>query len=199
VVEEARAATPPDGRLNWWLGPSARPGDAYERLLALGLRDAEPAELDALVATDAPPPGPDDVTVTRIETLDEYRISQEIRWDAFGIDAERRRIEAEAAERSFATDAANCELFLAHVDGRPAGTGNFVIGSVGVFLIGGSTAAWARGRGAYRALVGARWDAAVARGTPAMVTHADPATSGPILRRLGFRRACRLRRLEDPW
>ena len=61
-----------------------------------------------------------------------------------------------------------------------------------------ATAAWARGRGAYRAIVRARWDAAVARGTPALVTHADPATSGPILRRCGFRFVCELRRLEDP-
>jgi hypothetical protein len=31
-----------------------------------------------------------------------------------------------------------------------------------------------------------------------LVTHADPATSGPILRRLGFREVCELHRLEEP-
>jgi hypothetical protein len=64
-------------------------------------------------------------------------------------------------------------------------------------LIGGSTAKWARGRGLYRALVRARWDYAVARGTPALVTHAVPETSYPLLRRLGFQDVCTIRRLED--
>jgi predicted GNAT superfamily acetyltransferase len=67
----------------------------------------------------------------------------------------------------------------------------------GVFLIGGAVARWARGRGLYRALVRARWDDAVARGTPTLVTQANPATSSPILRRLGFEQVCEIRRLED--
>jgi predicted GNAT superfamily acetyltransferase len=66
-----------------------------------------------------------------------------------------------------------------------------------VFIIGGSVLAGARGRGAYRALVRARWDDAVARGTPALVTEAMPGTSYPILKRLGFVDVGVLRRLED--
>jgi hypothetical protein len=42
-----------------------------------------------------------------------------------------------------------------------------------------------RGRGAYRALVRARWDAAVDRGTPALTVGAE-SMSRPILARLGF-------------
>ena len=42
-----------------------------------------------------------------------------------------------------------------------------------------------RGRGAYRALVRARWDVAVERGTPALTVSAG-AMSRPILERLGF-------------
>ena len=56
---------------------------------------------------------------------------------------------------------------------------------------------WARGRGVYRALVHERWSYAVARGTPALVTHANPNTSYPILLRLGFEEVCTIRRLED--
>jgi len=41
-------------------------------------------------------------------------------------------------------------------------------------------------RGAYRALVRARWDDAVAAGTPVLVTQAS-GLSRPILERLGFR------------
>jgi GNAT superfamily N-acetyltransferase len=43
----------------------------------------------------------------------------------------------------------------------------------------------ARGRGVYRALVRARWDDAVALGTPALCVHAG-AMSRPILERRGF-------------
>jgi hypothetical protein len=43
----------------------------------------------------------------------------------------------------------------------------------------------ARGRGAYRGLLRARWDEAAARETPALMTEAG-AMSCPILERLGF-------------
>ena len=52
-------------------------------------------------------------------------------------------------------------------------------------LAGGSTREEMRGRGAYRALVRARWDAAVERGTPALTVGAE-SMSRPILERLGF-------------
>jgi len=50
---------------------------------------------------------------------------------------------------------------------------------------GGGTRPEHRGRGAYRALVRARWDAAVERGTPILTVGAG-AMSRPILERLGF-------------
>ena len=53
-----------------------------------------------------------------------------------------------------------------------------------------------RGRGIYRALVRARWDEAVRRGTPVLVTQAG-AMSRPILEELGFRVVGTILRLED--
>lgn len=88
-------------------------------------------------------------------------------------------------------------MFLVRIDGRPAATAMSILGEHGSFLVGGCVAPWARGRGAYRALVRARWDDAVERGRPALVVHANPATSAPILRRLGFRALFALDRLED--
>ncbi len=55
-----------------------------------------------------------------------------------------------------------------------------------VALTGGATLPEARRRGAYSALVRARSDAAVAAGTPVLVTQASE-LSRPILERLGFR------------
>jgi hypothetical protein len=49
----------------------------------------------------------------------------------------------------------------------------------------------------YRARVRARWDYAVDRGTPALVTQAMPLSSYPILRRLGFDEVCTIRQVED--
>ena len=80
---------------------------------------------------------------------------------------------------------------------RPAATGLAIPSDRGVFLIAGSTAVWARGRGLYRALVRARWDFAVERGTPALVTEAMPDTSYPILTRLGFTEVATIWRLEE--
>jgi GNAT superfamily N-acetyltransferase len=54
----------------------------------------------------------------------------------------------------------------------------------------------ARGRGCYRALVRARWDEAVRRGTPAVTVTAND-KSGPVLHKLGFEKVLELRRLED--
>jgi hypothetical protein len=65
-----------------------------------------------------------------------------------------------------------------------------------VLLNGGSTLERARGRGAYRALVGARWADAAAEGRPVLVTQAG-AMSRPILARLGFREVCDIRILLD--
>jgi hypothetical protein len=56
---------------------------------------------------------------------------------------------------------------------------------------------WARGHGLYRALVSARWDFAVERGTPALVTEAIVTTSYPILQRLGFTEVCTVWRLQE--
>ncbi len=54
-----------------------------------------------------------------------------------------------------------------------------------VYLGGSGTRPDKRGRGAYTALVRARWDAAVERGTPVLTVGAG-AMSRPILERLGF-------------
>jgi predicted acetyltransferase len=71
-----------------------------------------------------------------------------------------------------------------------------MFGPHAVSLFGGATLPEARGRGAYRALVAARWRDAVERGTPLLVTQAGR-MSQPILERIGFRRVCEIRILLD--
>ena len=86
--------------------------------------------------------------------------------------------------------------YLAYVDGEPVAQATAAFSEHGVTLFGGATLPQARGRGAYRALVAARWQDAVARGTPVLVTQAG-AQSRPILTRLGFREVCEIRVLVD--
>lgn len=200
LLADVRRRVPPEKEAVWWIGPTARPPDLYERLQALGL--GEPRDRVALLhalALTHEPSAPARVHVTRIRTLDEFAAARELQWDAFDTPEDRRaknraRLHADFEESQRAGVPAG---FLATLDGKPAGNALAIPSERGVFLIGGSTSEWARGRGVYRALVHARWEYAVERGTPALVTHAMPKTSYPILRRLGFDEVCTIRRLED--
>jgi len=200
LLAEVRERVRADGAAVWWLGPSAEPHDIYERLEAFGL--ALPLDRTPLLhalALSSEPAAPSDVDVRQIGTLEQFAAARELQWDAFDTPEERRALNRSRLREDFeeAQQGGIPAGFLATVDGRPAGTALAVPSDRGVFLIGGSTAEWARGRGVYRALVHARWEYAVERGTPALVTHAKPDTSYPILRRLGFEEVCTIRRLED--
>jgi GNAT superfamily N-acetyltransferase len=71
------------------------------------------------------------------------------------------------------------------IDGEVVSFAVAQFGRTAVYLAGGATRPDRRGRGAYRALVRARWDAAVEQGIPALTVGAG-AMSRPILERLGF-------------
>jgi GNAT superfamily N-acetyltransferase len=196
LVAEVRRLVPSEKRPIWWLGPSCEPADLPERLLELGFRTPEDrADRLYAMASATPPPVAPGVEVRRIETFDDYVTATEIGWDAFGISEERR--ERERAHLRSMFDAGGPRSFIASVDGEPVGVGRSVYSDRGVLLIGGAVIERARGRGVYRALVRARWDDAVARGTPAMIVEAMPDSSYPILKRIGFEEVCVIRRLED--
>jgi len=202
LVAEVRERVPAEKEQAWWIGPSARPTDLYERLLALGFREPRDrvSTLHAVALADEPPSMPPGVTVRRVETYEEFVAARQVQWDAFETPEDRRLVNRPRLREDFEESIASGVPvgFLAELDGRPAATGMSIPSQRGVLLIGGSTAVWARGRGLYRALVRARWDDAVERGTPALAVMANPDTSYPILKRLGFEEVCTVRRLEDP-
>jgi predicted GNAT family acetyltransferase len=86
--------------------------------------------------------------------------------------------------------------YLAYLDGEPVAFARALFGESGVALLGGGTLPHARGRGAYVSLVHARWQDAVARGTPSLVVQAGT-MSRPILERLGFEPLGEIRLLVD--
>jgi len=202
LVDRVRALVPPETHCTWWLGPSVRPADLVDRLRSRGfsLPKDGPHSLIALALTHEPASPPDGIDVRRVRTFDAWLASREIAWDAFDVPDERRARIRERSDEDFAEALAlgAPAHFLATLDGRPAATGTAIPSPRGMFLIAGSTAPWARRRGLSRALVHARWRYAVESGAPALVTHADPGTSYPILRRLGFEDVCTITRLEDP-
>jgi hypothetical protein len=201
LVAEVRVRVAPEKTTTWWLDPETQPNDLRERLLTLGL--TEPRDrasvLQGLACVTEPAAGPSDVEVRRVETFADHLVATELVWDAFETPADRREAQRPHLESEFETASAAAVpvTFVASVDGRPAGVGRSVYSDRGVFLIAGGVSEWARGRGVYKALVRARWDDAVDRGTPALITEARPDTSYPILKRVGFVDVCTIQRLED--
>src|SRR4051794_10917205 len=190
VREEIHSILRARGRTacSWEVGSSATPGDLVDRLLALGLVDDEPTPLAiGMVLTGPPAQRPVDVEVRRAETDEDHLAASRIAAIAFGM--------PEPTEARREHDPNNV-VYLAYVDGEPVARASASFGEHAVSLFGGSTLPEARGRGAYRALVAARWADAVERGIPALVTQASP-MSRPILARLGFREVCEIRILVD--
>ena len=175
--------------LTWEVGTHATPTDLAERLLALGVVDDEPTPLAVgMVLTEPPAAPPAHVEVRRAETPGDRLASATIAAVVFG-----GRLPTEPPPPS---DDADNVVYLALVEGRPVARASASFGKRAVSLFGGSTLPEARGHGAYQALVAARWQDAVARGTPVLVTQASP-MSRPILARLGFREVCEIRILLD--
>jgi GNAT superfamily N-acetyltransferase len=205
LADEIRAHVGPDRRrVAWVVGPSCTPPDLAARLEDLGFvpADRPPYEpvATAMVLTEQPDVGGTEaVDVRPVETFEDYLLSDEIAGFAFGEDERDRAAFREAAPQRFAAYSARDDYvrLLAFVDGSAVAVGMANASEHGLLLGGAGTLPDARGRGAYRALVRARWDEAVRRGTPALVILAG-AMSRPIVERAGFQPICELSVWLDP-
>jgi hypothetical protein len=178
--------------------------DAPELVTALigaGARPPEPPldlEFTAL-ATSTAPPTVDGIEVRRVESFEDYLVGLEIALSAEQFTGDARARRREEAEANYERRKSGPSMeWLASIGGEPIAHARAFPGPRGLLLDGGATAPSARGRGAYRALVGARWNEAVGRGTPALVVQAG-GMSRPILERCGFEPVCTMYELEhDP-
>lgn len=182
----------------WMVGESATPGDLVDRLIAQGaeLDDEDPVAV-GMVLDHEPPPGPPDIEIHRIATFEEFLESSRITM-------------ADAPPEAWVATEANLPAaweemrehddiytFLAFINGRLVANGQLVWLTNGLPYLGGaSTLSEYRGRGAFRALVRARWDEAVSRGVPTLLVQAGQ-MSEPILRRLGFESTGKITMLRD--
>jgi GNAT superfamily N-acetyltransferase len=163
-LEAARAAARARRirRVEWWLGPASPPAPE-------GLVPDETPLLTGMTCSGPPPKVPG-VEVRHAGVAEVAEVEHAV----WGGEASPPREEHPTIHH-----------FAAEIDGRIAGIGRAVDFDAGVALMGGAVLPELRGRGAYRALVRARWDHAVARGTPLLVVQAG-AMSAPVLGRLGF-------------
>jgi GNAT superfamily N-acetyltransferase len=195
VLAEVREALRQRGRdrTQWEVGSSA-PAGLVDALLARGVRrDTDPHAV-ALVLTKGPPAAGKDLVARRVETFEEYAAANAVQWEAF----EMTEAEVEEA-RGLLPERFRETVNLMHavwLDGELVCAGTSAPTTHGLLLYGGATLPRARGRGAYRALLRARWDEAVARGTPTLITQGG-SMSRPILERLGFQRVGEVHMLID--
>ena len=193
VVQEVRQFLSAEGReIGVWVVPEAvSPSDLAERLQTLGMRPSDLPGVEprgaAMVAVQAPPPRPTDVVVRRAASFQEFLAAQRVVSDALELNETLRRAFEQRAERLWSVESADGPdaTFVALLDGEVVAMAVASFGNTVLHLGGSGTRPDRRGRGAYTALVRARWDAAVERGTPAL-TVAAGSMSRPILEHLGF-------------
>ncbi|HEX3806535.1 MAG TPA: GNAT family N-acetyltransferase [Gaiellaceae bacterium] len=193
AVAEARALVREAGkdRLVWWVEPSYEwLGPELERR---GLVNEERPGFEAVenaMALVEPPSGAPsgDVAVKVVETIDELAASDRVVVEAFGMGSEAgEEMEQNRSERyaEYTTPGNPGRQFIGSIDGRVVGTATAAIGDAGVNLFAAGVLPDSRGRGVYRALIRARWDLAVERGTPALTVQAGQ-MSRPVLESAGF-------------
>jgi hypothetical protein len=195
VLAEVRAALRERGRTQtqWEVGSSA-PAGLVDALLERGIEPEKDPYAVALVLTSEPPPIAPGLAARQIDSLEELEAAVAVQWEAFEASPE----EIEEA-RGLLPERFRQKLYLRHavwLDGEIVSTGTAAPTEHGLLLYGGATKPGARGRGAYRALIRARWDDAVALGTPALITQGG-SMSRPILERLGFERVGEVHMLLD--
>lgn len=200
-VEEVRDHLRQAGRRTayWVTSPLSEPADLVEQLRALGLSAPTSGPLEetgaAMVLDHAPDTAPPDDVIADVVTEDD-EIGEALRILARTNGVPEDQIDAAASALATSVDSDVTSAVVARIDGTPVAAATGVKTPHGIWLTGGGTLPAARGRGAYRALVEARWRQAVEAGTPALVVHAGT-MSRPILERMGFQRIATLTVLRD--
>lgn len=174
----------------WKLGAHTTPSNLEAVLRDHGAHPdaAEPVHTAMVLNTE--PAAVEGIDVRVVESLADYAQSTEIMFVGFGGSLTEDEIAAmrAAVPQRFAAYRAdgNSRRYLAFRNGTAIAMATAIRTSAGVVALGGgATLPEARGHGAYRALVHARWFDAVRWGANALVTQAS-GMSRPILESIGF-------------
>ncbi|MBS44885.1 MAG: GNAT family N-acetyltransferase [Nocardioides sp.] len=188
VLAQARRTRLPE--LLFWVRLGAEP-DLDERLLALGGRPEETLDVLALdLAAGVPDTGRVDAAVELvwIDDVETLRAAHEVFVAVFGGEVPPpARLEVEALQTSIDRRAGLGGALVALLDGEPVGAAGLTVADDGTSrLWSGAVLPHARGRGVYRALLGARLAYGAEQGSPLALVKGRVESSGPILRRCGF-------------
>lgn len=172
---------------SWMFGEHATPADLPRALERAGaVPDPEDPGGLAMLLEREPPPAPAGIDVRRVETFEDFRDQMRITLSDAGPEAWAKTEANLPAAWEEARSDDRMYSFLARLDGEPISTAQLVWLSNGLPYLGGATTLRAaRGHGAFRALVRARWDEVVRRGMPILLVQAGK-NSAPILTQLGF-------------
>ena len=166
-------------RWRWTVGPHGTPGLA-PALRRRGL--AEHSIIGLWRAAELPPRPSRTVVATQVESssdLEAFTAVMAAGWNTPSAPlAAYNRLLLNASSRQ--------RLFVARVDGVPAGSAGLAIVERSVCLIGAVVLPLFRGRGVYRALLDARFSLARQLVKTLVTCQAKPETSAPILLALGF-------------
>lgn len=210
LIEDVLGRLKAAGRtgVRWWVTPATRPASLEATLVRRGFQLAERVDIlawdlrsgsdPALPALDVPAGATTELV--RDEAM--LRTMHELAARGFGepppTEEQLRHYAAELAEQERTGKRTGFE-FVTYVDGQPVSSAGFtLVGQVARFW-GAATLPEARGKGAYRVLVATRCAEAHRRGARIALTKARIGTSGPILRRAGFRALGQERCYELAW
>lgn len=189
TVEAARAVARERGKnvLAWWL--TSEHDELAAALEDAGLVNKDTPGFEAVengMALTSPPAqrAAEHVRIGVVNEWEEWSAVAEVTREVFGFPEVPDEELHERFEEYLAARDLGVSLYAA-VDDRIVASAYAAFGTAGINLFGASVAPEARGQGAYRSLVLARWDLAVERGTPALTVQAGR-MSRPICERMGF-------------
>ena len=184
VLEQARVWGQPS--VGWWITAVTRPADLGPALVARGADHEDTVDGLGLDLTGAPPDlGPlDGTSAERVATHEQHLDVDRIYVSMGQPPATRESIEAAMAREADGTEF----RVLGRLDSVPVSTGACRVVDGTARLSGAVTIESARGRGAYRAVLGERLRIARELGASMALVKGRVTTSGPILTRVGFRR-----------
>jgi len=206
VIAEVRALVHDRGHRQaiWFVGPSTKPSNLLARLQREGFVPTRTPPWEptyaAMIMTNPPsPPADRRISARRVETLEDLIAGIRVDAASTGLSDAELNAMLRAAPDLFKIERRDGRLtFLAFDETQtPIAFAMAMPSPFGLELASAATLPDHRGRGAYRALVDARWREAVRCGTPALAVQAG-ANSRPILERLGFHTICTLHALTDP-
>ena len=177
----------------WTIDSGATPAGLEASLLAVGMvpYDEPPLESSgAAMAIVTPPSGSASAGIEAREVGDHDEVDQfiDVEQSAIGLtraDSDGMRAAVHTMFDLRHRGQSTMRFYLARRDGEPVGAARASFLQFGVNLSGGAVTPAARNQGVYKALITARWNDAVAAGTPALTVQAGH-MSRPILERLGF-------------